>query len=545
MPLDSLYVRGLAEELHDRLSGGRIEKIYMPYRDKIYMTVGRSNGGGRLLLCGGSDARVHLTKDVPENPASPPVMCMFLRKHIGGGRILSVSAPEWERIIRFVISVPDEMGDFKEKTLVCEMTGRMTNIILHDSDGIILNCLKHVDYDMSDRAVLPGLKYHMPPQQKKQLLFLMTDAEILSVAEQGHDFDFLMSRIGGIPPLVMRSCMGDTSGATAAALISVRDAAPSPYMLVSGKEYTDFSSVHCSDSCVRWSSFSELLDDYFMERSRKSVLKNSGQNIIRTMQNAEKRLIKKLAEQRQELLSAQDREKVKERADLIMANLHSIKPGERRVTLTNYFREDMPNVTLDIDPLLSPQDNGARLYKKYARLKNAETALAQQIKQGEEELSYVQNVLYNVSQAESIKELTGIRRELEDAGYLKTTEKKKKEPTFTPRIYDLGEGYEALCGRNNIENDRLTYKTAAKTDLWFHARNIPGSHVILRTGGATPPPHIIEKAASVAALHSSGDGKTAVDYTLAKNVKKPPGAKPGMVNYYNHSTIITEPYKAE
>jgi len=557
MPLDSYCVAGLARELDSALAAARVDKIHMPARDRVLLHLRSEQGPVRLLLCAGSDARVHLTDTRPENPEAPPMLCMLLRKQLGSGRIVSVRQPGRERVLEITLTAAGELGDITEKRLICEMTGRMTNLILVGEDGIILACLKTVGHEQSVRAVAPGLRYQPPPGQDKPELHSLSDGELEALCRgtpPGMDAaDYLLTRVGGVAPLLVRECAfraaGDT-GALARELAALRGLEPRPYMLIRDGGYADFAPMAIAQygdaESRQWPGFSALLDDYWRSRTHRAAMKNLTSSVQKAAQTAQKRLTRKLHEQRQELLSAQNRQELKNRADLITANLHAIPAGAESALVTDFFDPGLGQIELKLDPRRTPQQAAQALYKKYGRLKNAEAALSAQIAAGEGELEYLGSVLYAISRAETAREAEDLRLELSDAGYLKNRDKgrkKEKAPAFSPRRFDLGDGFVALCGRNNVENDRLTHRHAQKNDLWLHARNIPGAHVVVETGGREAPEGVAAAAAGIAAFYSASaeGGRVAVDCCLVRHVKKPQGARPGMVNYFNYKTLAAVP----
>lgn len=560
MPLDSLTLRGIAAELNQALAQARVDKIYMPRRDQIVLNLRTEQGSARLLISAGGDARVHLTAEKPDNPDSPPMLCMLLRKHMGGARITAVRQPGYERIVEICFTAVDELGIIAEKKLVCELMGRLTNVILVGGDGTVLACMKPVDYEMSSRAVLPGMLYRLPPAQEKPMLFELSPEDIAALCsrvDMDNAAEYISARICGLSPLLLRECIHRAHGDADALCCQLQQLAqmnPRPYMLVKDGVFVDFSCMDITQypdrSSVEYSGFSQLLDDFYRERSHKESIKNASAALTKTMTAVKNRLMRKLALQQQELQQACKREELKKKADLITANLYAVKPGDTRIVLTDYFTEGLPQVEVQLDGQLSPQENAQQLYKKYTRMKNAQQALEQQITLGQQELEYVESVLYNLSSADQPREIVQIRQELLEAGYVKKHSKDKQRPkaaAFAPRQFVLDGGAVAYCGRNNTENDQLTHRQSAKHDLWLHARNIPGSHVVVRQEGGELSDRALEQAAAIAAYYSSGakQPRVAVDYTLVKHVKKPQGARPGMVNYFQYQTILVEPQLPE
>lgn len=564
MPLDSLTLGALARELDAALAQARVDKIYMPRPGEAVFHLRAVGGACRLLVsAAGAAGRAHLTEQRAENPETPPMLCMLLRKHLAGGRLLSVTQPEGERMLRFAFSAVDEMGEKVEKALVCELMGRRTNLILLDGDGKVLACFKKVDADMSpDRPVLPGLKYHMPPR-REMIRFLdaqgpeLLDAgrQALSAAEPDRALPGLLE---GLSPFMSRELLYRARGDVQALLDEMVDLQAQaragtlrPWLVRRDGQPADFSCMRITHlpgtECEPMPDFSSLLDLCFAEKARRELQKTVASGLQKTVSNALARLERKLGSQKQELAEAEGREQLKHDADLITANLHAIRSGERQARVVDYFAEGMPETVINLDPDLSPQQNAQRMYKKYARMKNAEQKLREQIELGEREHEYLTAVAYSLTQAQSARDVESIRQELAGAGYLKNRKEKGKKPkpqAFAPRRFALADGFEALCGRNNTENDELTMRRAQKNDLWLHVRGAPGSHVIVPLrDGREPTPAAIEQAAAIAAQFSSlsAQPRVPVDYTRVRHVKKPQGARPGMVNYFQFQTVLVAP----
>lgn len=562
MSLDAITINGLCRELGETLRECRIDKIHMPRREETVLALRSQRGAYRLVIsCSGAGGRVYLTDEKADNPEAPPMFCMLLRKHLTAARLLEISQPDYERMLRFHFSAYDDFGEISEKSLVVELTGRRNNLILLGPDDTILGCLKKVDAEMSPtRPILPGLKYHMPPRQEKLRLIDLTEEQAALEAARmdptqlakdlGSRFDLVSPIVG--KELAARS--GGDCGALARELLSLRDRVNRgdyhPTMICQDGAYKDFTFMPMQqfgpDSENRPAeSLSQLIREFYAEKSAEEHRKTATATLLKLMTNVENRLIKKLANQGNDLLQAQKREDLKRKADLIMANIHAIPQGAPRVTVTDYFSEELEEVTLELDAELTPQQNAQRLFREYTRMKNAEEALLAQMENGRQELEYVESVVLALQQAGDAKDVAAIREELLESGYLRSREKnrRKKKPVFRPREFVSPSGLRILCGRNNRENDELTLRTASKNDVWFHSHLAPGSHVILFTEGAEPTAEDLEYAASVAAGHSklSAQNLAAIDYALVRHVKKPSGAKPGMVIYTDYKTIFVRP----
>lgn len=558
MAQDSFVINGVCRELNARITGGRINKIYMPKPDSVVMSLRTDEGNVSLLLEAGSVGRVHLSKNRMENPESPPMLCMLLRKHLSSGRIMSVEQPDFERMLVISIISADEMGEMSEKKLIIEMMGRRNNIAFVGSDGRIIGCLKRVDFEMSEtHPVLPGLMFTMPPKQDKLQFLTASESELRETfaVDVPHTAKSVCDKLAGVSPLVSREIVACAQGGDVVReILSLRDDVTggklAPHMLMRDGAPFEFSAMKIEQyddvQCEKYSDFSTLLDDFYMEKSQAEKNKNISSELQKTVKNAYDRQVRKLAAQEIEIESAQKREDMKRNADLIMANIHNIKNGEPNVLVTDYYNESMPQVSITLNPLKTPQQNATHMYHTYGRLKNAENMLSTQIAAGKEELLYLESVLQNIEDIADSRDVLAIREELIEGGYIKNKTKGKKNQkkvAFAPRKYKTTDGFSVLCGRNNVENDTLSMKYAHHKDLWFHARNVPGSHVILELDGKEPTDEAITEAAAVAAYFSKLGKQplAAIDYTVAKYVKKISGAKPGMVTYSNFKTAFVKP----
>ncbi len=558
MSVDSFFLRAQCLELDQELKNARIDKIFMPRPTEIVLALRSQSGNVRLMVsCGGSNAGVYLTGLRPENPPSPPMFCMLLRKHMQGGKILSVTQPEGERLLVLTFTSTDELGRVSEKKLVVELIGKRTNLLLLDEEGIILGCVKKVDYEMSDRAVLPGLMYRMPPRSDKPSVYGKSAAELGELLQGVREADDIMDRLDGVSPQIAAELLhlGYDAAQLGEALYDLAKGSGRPYRICRKGEDFDVSCLpmtrHIDGESILCESFSQLLDDFYSTRRAADLKKNLSSSLRRTLENHRSRLERKLGKQRQELLTAQKREDLKKKADLINSNIYAIRSGDRVATVIDYFDPAMPTVEIPLDPELSPQQNAQLLYKRYTRLKNAEEALQKQISQGEQELEYLESLLYELELVSGEKEIRELTQEAQNAGYVKKTQNKKSKPekpgVIIPKKYVTSGGFALLRGKNNRENDHVTMRMAKGGDYWFHARNIPGSHVILVCEGREPAISDLEEAAALAAFYSKAgaSNRVPVDYTRAKYVKKPSGAKPGMVNYFEFKTMLIEPKDLE
>ncbi|HHU23204.1 MAG TPA: fibronectin/fibrinogen-binding protein [Clostridiales bacterium] len=576
MPLDAITMTALVRELSPKITGARIDKIQQPERDVLLFTLRNMGENLRLLISARSGtARLHLTSGEFENPQSPPMFCMLLRKHLLGARIASVTQPKMERLVILELDAFDEMGSPVKKRLIAEFIGRSSNVILTGPQGHIIDCLRRIDSDMngSKRQVLPGLLYRLPPAQDRPLFFDVPSnekAEMWRAADGEKQADkWLLESFSGLSPLICRElcyrCFGDTgpriSGLTAeqkASFPAIMDVLADsvsknefqPTMLLDGKEPRDFSFMNIKQygnslNTQAYPSFSQLLEAFYSDREKAELMRRRSSGLTRTVKTARDRIRRKLALQKQELLKTGERDTYRKFGDLITANIYRLKKGDSLLTATDFYVEDCPEVSIPLDPLKTPQQNAAAYYKSYNKAKAAEAHLTELITRGESELDYLSSVLDAIERAEGESDLIEIRRELVDTGYIKPRKsaKDRKSRDAGPMRFMSHAGVEILVGRNNLQNDLLTTKLAHKADIWLHAQKIHGSHVIIRCGGREVDPQTLEEAASLAAYFSQGrDGaKVPVDYTQVKYVKKTKGALPGMVIYTDCKTIMAQP----
>lgn len=575
MALDALFLSALARELDEKLKGVRVDKIHQP--DKEGFRFALRTGEKLLIDAGNNYPRIHLTESASENPQTPPMFCMLLRKHLAGGKISAVRQQYLERAIDIEFESTDELGMPTRRTLTAELMGRHSNLILRDADDRIIDCLKRVDLAMSEkRQVLPGLFYQNPPAQDKKDPLEVGRAELfdelMSAPCQARADKWLQDTFMGVSPLIWREiiyrAVGDSSlrlcemdakekesiASNAVELLGkVKDGSVLPWIVYDGEKPKDFSfcKIHQYDGLYigkEMPSLSALLDAFYSQRGLQERMRQKSQNMTRTIQNAYERAQRKQEVQKSELLQARDRERDRELADIVTANLYRMERGMNRLIAQDFFKEDAPEIEIPLDIRLSPQQNAAKLYKSYNRKKNAEQILTEQIEKGQAEAEYLESVLETIAQAESEKELEAIREELRDGGYMsrqKNAGKERKKDELAPREFLSSDGFRILVGRNNRQNDLLTLKYANKNDIWMHTQKIPGSHVIVECNGKQPPDSTLTQAAELAAYYSRAreSGQVPVDYARVRNVKKPAGAKPGKVIYTDYQTAYVAPKK--
>ena len=563
MPLDALCLTAVAEELRPVLEGAKIDKIYQPTRDEVVLFLRGQGENVRLLLSANpGHPRAHLTTLTRENPDKPPMFCMLLRKHLLGGRILELNQPPLERILDFRLETIDELGDRVERRLVLEAMGRSANLILLDGEGRIIDCIRRIDGDISrgQRQVLPGLFYRQPSAPDKLNPFILNEDELSAALEnpmQKEPEKLLMDTFTGLSPLIAREIAFRARGTEGlyGALLKLRSSVNennfTPYLLMRDGKPVDFSFLPIlqygpETESIRQESFSAMLDGFYERREAAERVKQRGQDLVKTVTNARDRTARKLANQEKELAATLDREKLREQGDIITSNLHAMEKGMTVLKAMNFYDPECREIEIKLDPLLTPQQNAAKYYKDYNKAKTAEKMLTLQIEKGEKELEYLNSVLENLELAEGERDLGEIRQELTDTGYLrraKTAAKREKRVAGKPMEFRSSTGLRITVGKNNSQNDQLTTKMAYKSDIWLHTQKIHGSHVILWLEGGEADAQSLTEAAILAATFSQARESTRVpvDYTPVKYVKKPAGARPGMVIYTTYQTAVVDP----
>jgi len=568
MAFDAYYLTAVLEEIR-QLQEVRIEKIHQPSRDALILLLKHREGRAKLLFAPNPAApRLHLTNANPENPPEPPMFCMLLRKHLSGARLSSVEQLPMERCAIFTFDCIDEMGDPVQKKLIAELMGRTCNLYLLSPEGRILDCLRRIGLDeTTKRPALPGMYYQLPePVTKCDPLTLEQKDYVNLLSQPGPDVlaERLMDILGGLSPLVCREAALFAAGDVDARLENrelpplaeklhlffrehLTHPAPCYYADSDGtpKQFA-FCPLRQYGTWQQAESFSGLLDMYYTLRDRKDAMRQKSQTVRKTVQNLCQRLTRKLAIQEKELAATYDRERLRQLGDIVTANIHKIRKGQTLLQAEDFYDEEMKVIDIPISPILSPQQNAAKFYKDYTRMKNAEKELTKQISLGESELDYLKSVLEELNRAQTDGELEDIRQELQAGGYLKadTGKKRMKQGKTAPMRFVSTDGFPIFVGRNNRQNDELTFKLARKDDIWLHAQKVHGSHVIIACAGAPIPDDTVTQAAQLAAYYaeSSGGQNIPVDVTPVKQVKKPAGGKPGMVIYHTYRTVIVNPY---
>lgn len=587
MAFDGIVISGLVSEFKKRLVGGRIYKIYQPEVDEIILVVKNriedQNTTERLLLSvDASLPLMYLTNDTKDNPMVAPNFCMLLRKHIGNGRIIDVTQPNFERIVEITIEHLDELGDLCRKKLIVEIMGKHSNIIFTDDEGKIIDSIKHVSYQVSSvREVLPGRTYEYPPvQDKKSPMDVDINYWVNHVMETPITIaKAIYTSITGISPVMANEiayrCDVDGSMSTASltlaqkeelykAFAQMRDdiieERYTPCIAYDGYEPKEFASLvlHSYGEIQEqvefpskdakglkvYDSVSEVVANYYSAKSVVTRMKQRGADLRKIVATAIERTAKKYDLQLAQLKDTENREKYRIYGELITAYGYGAKPGDKELTCENYYDQTM--ITIPLDETMSAMENGKRYFEKYNKQKRTFMALTDLSKQSKEELDYLLSVQTSLSFATSEHDLQQIKEELVESGYVrgKLTSKKGKQEKSKPLHYRSSDGFDMFVGKNNYQNEAITFQMANGNDMWFHAKQMPGSHVIVKLEGAEElPDRTYEEAARLAAFYSSGKQapKVEIDYTTRKNLKKPPKAKPGYVIYHTNYSMTIEP----
>jgi len=545
MPYDGLVTRKIKEELEEKLIYAKVDKIIQPTKDELVLYFRAQKETLRLLLSANAEtARTHLTKySLYKNPAKPFNFCMILRKYLSGAKLLHISQPSNDRILRFSFENSNELGDKENRTLVIEMMGKYSNIILLNTSDTIIDSLKHVDFETSRvREVMPGRKYVLPLNTGKHDPFTITEKDYNTLlAEQKENF-LANTFIGICTPAAKYFAQNTDSSYSAFSKFIHQE---TQAMLFSKNEQPhDFYFCNCNlpeTTAQSVNSLSEAIDEVYRFKITKKQLLSAKNNLAENVSHLITKTKKKLDIISTKLESTKEMEDLKIKGELLSANLYQIKPYSTEVKVYDYYNSNS-ELNIALDPNLSPSQNVQKIFKKYNKMKNTVAACSEQQEQLTNDLAYYESLLFEIQNQESIEDLEEIKEELiaQKLIHAQKTEKKTIQKNYLTYTYN---NFEILVGKNNLQNDKLTFKIAHKNDLWFHVKNAPGSHTILRTNSQVVSRETLEFAASLAAAHSKlkNSPKVEVDYTEVKNVKKIPGAKPGMVIYVNYKTIYIEP----
>ena len=581
MAFDGAYLCKIKQEIQE-MAGGRIDKIGQPARDTLVVTLRAAGGNRRLLIsAAAAGAKIHFTTASIENPKAAPMFCMLLRKHLGSGKLLRVEQAGLDRVLSLVFECVNELGDRVELTLLCEIMGRHSNIILLDQNRKIIDAIKRVDFVTSEaRQVLPGMTYTPPPQQHKLCPLENSGEELARAVCAGRDVPLskaILEQVEGFSPMICREIAHFTcpeGEPTAGSLTpaqkerlgfyfeavraALQPGSGEPWLVrdPSGK-MLDFAFLQprqfpAEYPLERAESFSGLVDSFYASKDTAERMRQKSADLHKLLTNIRDRLRRKLAAQQEDLRRAEGRERKKELGDIISANLYTLEKGDRVLRAVDFFSETGEMVEIPLDPMLSPSKNAQKYYNEYRKLTTAQAKLQELIQSGTQELQYIETVLSELERVATEAELQGIREEVASQGYTREHRedrgRKTQKPTrLAPLRYLSSDGFTILCGRNNLQNDQLTLREAHNYDLWLHTQKIPGSHtIILSQPGRDFPLRTIEEAAVIAACNSGAreSAKVPVDYTQIRNVKKPRGARPGMVIYENYQTAVVNPDQA-
>lgn len=568
MSLDGAFLHLVRAELLP-LIGSRVDKVYQPSREEIVIALRGRDGAKRLILSANSvSARVNITEAAFDNPQQPPMFCMLMRKHLGGGRLTDIRQDGLERIIYFDFECLNEIGDIVTNTLAAEIMGRHSNIILI-RDGRVVDSIKRVTDDISSvRRVLPNIQYETPPRAERLNLLEVSPEDVWERLKGSPErlAKRLLSVLEGVSPIFARECAyyaaRDVDITCSDLTESMRDKVlfylskakkslegAAEYTIVSelGGKKKDFCFVNIEQYSTAMlishaESANSLLDGFFAAADRTERTKQRAKDLLKLLMNSYERVSRKLELQKKELAECSEREVFRVCGDLINANIYQLEKGMTKCTLEDFYSGEPREITLDAR--LTPAQNAQKYYTEYRKLDTAEKMLTELIEKGGEELIYIDSVFDCVSRTENEAELAEIRRELREQGYLRSGKSDEKIKKTEPLRYVSTSGYEILVGKNNRQNDTLTLKTARAADIWLHTKDIAGSHVIIRTAEkGAPDEETIMEAAELAAYHSKGrsSSQVPVDYTAVKFVKKPAGAKPGMVIFTNNKTVYVTP----
>lgn len=581
MALDGITTSAIVSELKAALLGGRIDKIHQPLADEIRMSIRGLGSGAKKIIISANSAhpRIHLTESSRENPMTAPLFCMVMRKHIAGGKIIDIVQPNFERIIILRIESANEMGDITTKNLILEIMGKHSNLILTDETGKILDSIKRVTHEKSSvREVLPGKEYVFPPSQDKKNPLLAEQADFLfslHLQEGRRLQEFLYQTYTGISPVMAGeictragldasdSCQETTlenSERLFAAFektmqeVKAADFCPAIYYQKENNRIVDFAVLIMQQfqglAAKPFPSVSALLEGFYQERDNAAHIRQKAQDMRKLVTNHIERCVKKKEIQLKTRRETKGMDLWKKKGELLTANIYAVPQGVTTFKTIDYYEESMPEIEIAIDPAKTPAENAQKYFAKYNKAKRTLAALEIQEKQNNEELAYLESVLNALENAKEDADLSEIRTELAESGFIRRQAQKKGQPKpkrAKPLRYISSDGYEILVGKSNLQNDELTLRTAEPTDLWMHTKDIPGSHVIIRTNGQSELPEAtMEEAANLAAFYSKAKNSSMVpvDYTQRKNIKKPNGAKPGMVIYLTNKTIYITPDEA-
>ncbi len=570
MGIDGIFLYQLKKELAESLQEARIDKIHQPSKEELVLLLRSAKCNRRLLISVRPSApRIGFTDISLENPAEPPMFCMLMRKYLAGARFSHIEDNGFERMVTLVFSAQNEMGDRGEIKLVLELIGKQTNLILVGFDGKIIDCLRRSDIEAGGRLIQTGAKYILPEKQSKlNILNISVDGIVGAVSRSSRAVSkALVETVDGFSPLIGReipfragidtdkpaNMLSESElSALGCALSELKNSLnePKPTALVDSKgvpfefSYTDIMQYGRSAEKVYMSSLSELCERIFAERDRKERIRGFANALVKLVNTLTARISKKILVRQKEQEKCADGEKWRIYGELLKANLYAIERGQPYADVQNYYDAELKTVRIPLNVALTPAQNAQRYFKEYKRCCNAEAVLGKLIDESREELKYIESVADELSRATTVADLNEIKSELASAGYLRVRNDRKKSVKISAPLELVSpDGYKVLVGRNNRQNDELTLKIANDGDMWFHTKNIAGSHVIVFCDGEELPESTLLFAAELAAKHSKAaeSSSVPVDYTRVKYIKKPSGAKPGMVIYKTNKTVYVTP----
>lgn len=569
MALDGIVVASLAKELQENFTNARLSKIAQPEKDELLLTMKGSNGQKRLLLSASASLPlVYISDKNKPSPMTAPNFCMLLRKHVANGRITAITQPGMERIIVFEIEHLDDLGDLRHKKLIIELMGKHSNIIFCDENDMILDSIKHISAQVSSvREVLPGRTYFIPAQQDK-----MNPLEETAEHFTEHAFSkpcgvakAIYTSYTGISPLAANEfCYradvdGDAPCASLneaqkekladvflAAMIDIREGRFYPNIIMHQDEPVEYAAIpltsYASDTVVSYDSISEVLENYYAQRSLYTRMRQKSADLRHVITTLLERNRKKYDLQKKQLKDTEKREKYKVYGELIHTYGYQLEEGCKGFDALNYYTNE--TIHIPLDATISPLDNAKKYFDRYAKLKRTYEALTDLIEDTQLEIDHLDSIATALDIAETEADLQQIKEEMMESGYIKHKySKKKTQGKSKPYHYRSTDGFDIYVGKNNFQNDELTFKFAEGNDWWFHAKGMPGSHVLVKTKTGKMPDRTFEEAGRLAAFYSKGRGneKVEIDYLQKKNVKKPNKAKPGFVVYYTNYSLTIQP----
>lgn len=577
MALDGLVIHCIVNELNKKLLGGKIDKVYQPENDEVVLHIRNNKENFKLVLsCSASNPRVYLANNYKkENPINAPMFCMLFRKYIQGGNIVNISQIGFERIIKISVESFDELKEKTTKDIIIEIMGRHSNIILtHSLDNKIIDSAKRIPPSVSRvRQILPGHNYVLPPEQDKLnpidevSLNLFVDT---LTSFNGPIFKAIYSKFLGVSPVIAKeicfranidenTLIDEISSNDISKVYKefhnlfkfINDNIYNPSMIIdeSIDKVLDFSCINLSQfsnlSIINDDSISKILENYYATKDIKDRIHQRSSDLRKSISIKLDRLYNKLNKQEKELIESENAEIYKIKGELITSYIYMIEKGMESVEVANFYDPEYKNITISLNPNFTPSENAQKYFKKYNKMKTAKKEITSQIEITKEEINYLENIILSIENCENLAELMDIREELSKVGYLRAKNNSKKETKLTTKPHEFisSNGFKILVGKNNKQNDNLTLKIASNEDIWMHTKNIPGSHVIIKTEGKEVPDETIFEGAMLAAFFSKSkmSSQVPVDYTKKKNVKKPNGSKPGMVIYETNSTIYVTP----